>query len=166
MSVVAGAPDHLTAAGRALVFTSWPEDRQDISLAGHNVLELHTDRREVHGTRQSIIVIERAEPGWTASREVAADCWGFVHNWRIDQLIAGESLVQRGEPLPALRLTDGVVPHREGSDLFLNGPGESLIRFAHVSEETWAALQAIDAGGAADGPIGREALRRGLLRPR
>ena len=165
MRVVEGAPHRLTAAGRALIFTSWPEDREPIALAGHNVFELHTNRRELHGTRQSITVIQRGEPGWTASLEVPADCWGFLHHWRLDQLIAGESLLRSGGPLPPLRLTAGVTPHREGADLFLNGPAESLVRFAPVDEETWTALRAIDAGGPSDGPIAGDALRRGLLRP-
>lgn len=173
LRVAAEMPAHIAAGGRGLLFTSWPEGRQPPRGEALRVLELRTDRRELHGTRQSIDVIEHAKAGcgWSAEFEVPADSWGFVTSRRIGSLIAAEELLRGGrERLMAarLRMVDGLAGFREGNQLVLRGSPESLIGCTPIDEPVWQAVQAVD--GAPDVrtalaalPLVEAALRRGLL---
>jgi SAM-dependent methyltransferase len=166
--VLEGLPDHLTPTGRGLVFTSWPEARELLVSPMLRHLELRTNRRELHGTRQSIDVVEHAARGWSCRMEVPADCWGEVQAWRIDQIFAAQELLRDGIGNARLRLPRGAVKFEEGGDVFLRCPAESLVKFAPIDESTWAVLDRIDRGGAvgpADLAIVEAALKRGLLVP-
>jgi SAM-dependent methyltransferase len=167
--IVDAIPQHLLPSGRGVVFASWLADSPISRPPAHHVLELATTRQEPHGERQTVRVIDdaRGDTGWFARFTVPADCWGDVHSWRIDQLIAAENLA-RGpdrELLQAsLTMPDGSARFEEGSQLFLRCPAESLIGFAPIDETTWELLANIGAGV----PAGRleevrAALRRGLL---
>jgi SAM-dependent methyltransferase len=151
--VMHGIRDHLAEGGRALVFTSWPEDRGDLRLDGMRVLELRTNRREVHGTRQSISVVEHGS-GWYSRVDVPPEAWGEVRSERIEALIAAAELAEKDDR--TLLATDLVLP--EGvhitEDGLVIGPAESLVNYTVL-----------------DRPLDmrnpeqiRAALRRGLLR--
>lgn len=167
--VIEAIPQQLCASGRGVVFTSWL-DRSLMSLPpGHRVVQLDTTRLELHGAAQSLCVIERAggDHGWLAHFSVPADCWGDVHSWRIDQIIAAEELVRAPDAelhAATLAMPRGATRFEEGSELFLQSPRESLLRFAPIDEETWDLLANIGAGVPPDRlDQVRAALRRGLL---
>ena len=173
--VVAAAPAHLSDGGRALVFTSWPEDRQPFRAESAQVLELRTNRREVHGTRQSLNVIQKTpdSSGWAALFEVPADYWDRITSQRIDQLFTAEELLRgpRERLLAAsLRLPEGAAIFREGPQFLLRCPPESLIGLAPIPDETWDVISAVDraatvAASGQDLAAVSGALRRGLLVP-
>ncbi len=162
--VVAGIPEHLAPDGRAVVFTSWPEARKEAASDSLRVVELKTGRYEPHGTRQSLHVVEHSEPGegWSKVLEVAADCWANVRSRHIDQIIAAEELI-RGDPhrllAASLRLPEGAVPLREGSQMLLDCPPDSLLGLTPVDDDTWDVISAVN--GAPDVRSGIEALKPG-----
>ncbi len=171
--VVAGAPAHLSDGGRALVFTSWSEGRLAHSSEDQHVLELRTNRLEVHGTRQSLNVIRKTRDGggWATAFEVPADCWHCVGPQRIDQLFAAEELLRgpREDLLTAkLRLPEGASVFREGTQLLLRCPPEYLIGLLPITDELGELISAVDraasvAAAAQPLPPVVDALRRGLL---
>lgn len=157
-TVVAGLPDHLTEDGRALLFTSWPEGAERPSLPGFQMLELHTNRRELSGTRQSINVFRRAagEDGWEAGFEVPADLWGFLQPRRIDELFAAQELLRAPEEALAAAGWDAYPPARvfeEDGVLYAQYPPESLLGTQPLPEPALR-LDAV-----------RDQLRKGLLLP-
>ncbi|MGE5645195.1 MAG: methyltransferase [Acidobacteriota bacterium] len=168
--VVAGVSRHLTPGGRAIIFTSWPEAGGNAADEGMEVLELRTDRRELHGTRQSINVMEFAEDG--AARydvfDVAADHWGNVDSAHIDRLHEAFRLLAAPRDRlygARLRLPEGASTFREGAQMIVQVP---LAGTVAVDERTWEALAAVNAApdvraSEADPGIVGEALRRGLL---
>jgi SAM-dependent methyltransferase len=169
--VMRGIPAHLSPSGSAFVFASWPEDRRAESLPEHDCLELLTNRRELHGTRQSLTII-RPGSGWSSQFVGPADCWDAVCPQRINDLFAGHGLLNCPDSIlqeAALRLSDGVTVSTEGSQTLLWGEPESLIGCAPVDDSTVAVLQAIDRRGSArDLDVTqlstlRRALRRGFL---
>ena len=176
--ILAGAPQRLNPGGRALVFASWPPDRQLPQVPAVRVLDLHTNRREPNGTRQSITVLDKCTdaPAWSASYEVPPDCWGHVHSWRIAQILSAHQLLRGPESAllaARLRLPEGAVPWQEGSDLFLRCPPASLAGFVPIGEATWQVLSTVHQAGTAAAfaaepaslAIVRRALERGLLIP-
>jgi SAM-dependent methyltransferase len=179
LRVVEGVPAHLAPGGRAVIFTSWPEAGERSASPTLQVLELRTDRRELHGTRQSINVIEHAPggEGWHAFVDVPADAWGSVTSGHIDRLLAAERLLRgpRAHLLETcLRVPEGAVPFREGDQMLLACPPESLAGMAAVDDRTWEILSAIDRApnigcaietltGAGVLEVIANALRRGLL---
>lgn len=149
LRVVDGAASHLTPGGRAVVFTSWVDEAKCLSSDSLRVLELKTGRREQHGTRQSLNVIEHARPGegWYTAFEVAADCWGEVRSRHIDRILAAEELLRGPRErllAAALRLPEGTVPFLEGSQWFLDCPADSLLGRTAVDDATWDVVSAID----------------------
>jgi SAM-dependent methyltransferase len=183
LRVAAGIPARLAPGGRGVLFTSWPEGRGPLAGDAARLLELYTERREVHGTRQCIDVIENAEPGsgWSARFAVPADSWGFVTSRRIDRLIAAEELLRAGTEMllaARLRLPEGTEAFREESQAILHGPPDSLIGFTPLDDAAWEAIAAVNAapdvrsgldalpeGEAALAAV-EAALRRGLLEVR
>lgn len=175
--VVAGIPDHLADGGRAIVFTSWPEGSSAPALSGFRMLELKTNRRELHGTRQSLTVIERAgESGeWQVSFAVAPDCWGDVRPQRIDQIIEAEELLRA--PVAALmnarlRLPVGSHAFCEDSQMLVRCPAEALVGCVPVDHQTWGLISAVNRAVTVRAGIEesmealeevRAAVRRGLL---
>lgn len=175
--VVDGLADHLEEGGRGTVFTSWPEP-PDLASDRLRVLEMRTSRTELHGTRQSLTVMEhaRAGQGWSASFEVAPECWGYVTSRTVDEIIAGQELLRGPEEellAASLCLPEGTVPFREGSQMLLNIPAEGLLGVIAVDDTTWDAASAVDrAADVRSGirdlpgalPVVRRALERGLLK--
>jgi methylase of polypeptide subunit release factors len=164
LRIIHQIPTHLSTTGRALIFTSWPQDREDISLEGMEVLELTTNRREIHGTRQSINIIQRTNTvqGWYGTFEVPADYWGNVQAKRIDELFANNRLLHQTDEqieVANLHLTEGLTFFHEGSTVLLRGPAESLIGYTPIDEETHKVLTS----GKTSLPIRKSALRRGFL---
>jgi SAM-dependent methyltransferase len=168
--IVEAIPQFLRPSGRAVVFTSWIDSSHLPIPPEHRVLELSTTRLELHGARQSLRIIEHTgdpKPGWLALVAVPAECWGDVHSWRIDQIMAAENLARAPDPellAASLRMPVGAVRFEEGARLFLRCPPESLAPFTPIDEETWELLANIGAGA----PVGRlervrDALRRRLL---
>lgn len=167
--IVDSIPAHLQPLGRGIVCSSWPDSSHVAAPPGYWVLELTTGRREPNGARPSLRVIQQSgdHPGWLAAYPVPDHCWGHVHAWRIDRIIAAENLVRGPDAQllqAALKMPAGAARFEEGAQLFLNGPAESLLRFAPIDEGTWDLLVNIGAGV----PSGRldevrSALRRGLL---
>jgi hypothetical protein len=118
-----------------------------------DVLELRTNRRERHGTRQSIAVFEHGTGRYNAI-EVPPEAWGAVTAARIDELVESMRLAEASdEEVLGVRVewVDGVVISGDG---VVRGPVESLVNFT-VFERP------IDFSSAASV---RTALRRGLLR--
>ncbi len=175
--VVHGVADHLEEGGRGTVFTSWPEP-PDLASDGLRILELRTTRTELHGTRQSLTVIEHAEAGrgWSASFDVAPECWGYVTSRTVDEIIAGQELLRGPEEkllAASLRLPEGTTALREGSQMLLNIPAEGLLGLIAVDDITWDAASAVHrAADVRSGirelpgalPVVRRALERGLLK--
>jgi hypothetical protein len=136
-------------------------------------MELATNRRELHGTRQSISVIEHAAraEGWTARFEVSPECWGDVEPGRIDDIIVAEQLARGSDEAmlgSRLRLPQGAEFLREGTDVCLRTAPSTLIGNVPISEQVEADLRAINsapdarcAGVAPDSVRGY--LRRGFL---
>lgn len=169
--IVETIPDYLLPTGRGIVFTSWPDTSHLPVPADYQILELTTNRRELNGTRQSLRILQHAgcKSGWLASHAVAADCWGGVHSWRIDEMIAAENLARAPDAqlrAARLRTPRGAVRFHEGSQMFLQCPPEALFRFAPIDERTWDLLRSVETGGV-PAPCDeiRDALRRGLLIP-
>ncbi len=174
LRVVEGVQQHLIDGGRALIFTSWPEDRGPRPLPGFDVLELYSNRNEVSGTRQSLNVFQKAEPGRTeyaVQFAVSADCWGLADGQRIDELFANEALLKCGPEglLKArLRLPPGSRVLNEGEQILLQCQARELIGCVPVARAEWRILKKVDSGepisDAAELEVVRQALRRGLLR--
>lgn len=174
-AIVQGVPGRLSKSGSAYVFASWPRDAEPRILDGFDVLELHTNRRELHGTRQSLNVIRSAEGrGWSRQFEVSAECWGRLEPSRIEQIFEIEGLLgaDRSHLLAAsLRLPDGVSKYREGEQLLLQYPPASLVGCVAVDDATWRVLASahaaatVGAAGFNDAEIGLliAAMRRGLV---
>lgn len=169
MQILDRMPVHLTPQGRGLIFTSWPAGHQPLESPDLRVLELTTNRREVHGTRQSITILEHAPEGagWTASYEVPADSWGHVRSRRIEQLLETEDILRGHALAVGWKIPEGAVEFEEGSDRFLRLPPESLGGLVPIDEPTWELLTQIRQGrqpGALT-PLLERAVRRGLLAP-
>lgn len=173
--VVEGVARHLTQTGRALIFTSWPEDRGPQPPRGFDSLELYSNRNEVSGTRQSLNVFQTVEPGrqeWAIQFAVSAECWGLADSGRIDELFENETLLENGrEALLAscLRLPPGARVLHEAEQVLLQCPERELIGLVPIPHSHWLALKAVDAAATvgeagADLTIVERALRRGLLR--
>jgi hypothetical protein len=172
--ILQGLGTHLAARGRALIFTSWPNDRVRSAPAGLRVLELTTNRRELDGTRQSLNVIEHSNhPSWTMF-QVPADVWGEIRPARIEQLLSAEELLQAapaGFERAVLRIPPGVEFTREGDLIILRYPPHALVGTIHIDEPLWRTLSTLDgvsdvrralASGISEAHI-RAALSRGLL---
>lgn len=165
---------HLSQNGRALVFTSWPSDVARKAPAGMRVLELTTNRREVHGTRQSLTVLEHSYQSRWTQFTVPADDWGQIRPARIDSLLAADDLLhcpQTGFVEAVLRLPHGVAMSREAEAIILRYPPESLVGTIQIDEALWRALSSVDtapdvrralAMGVSELSV-RKALARGLL---
>ncbi len=156
-AVVRGLPDHLTEGGRALLFTSWPEDAERPVLHEFQAFELHTNRRELSGTRQSVNVFHHVPggKGWTAGFEVPADLWGYLRPERIDELMAGQELLHGPEEaMRAASLTAYPVERRFE---------EAGVVYAQYAPESLLGIQPLP-GAASDLDAVREQLGRGLLR--
>ncbi|MDX1980090.1 MAG: methyltransferase [Bryobacteraceae bacterium] len=175
--VMLGLSRHLTPAGRALVFTSWPQGPPSLEQARMRVLELRTSRRELNGARQSISVVEHAGDGqcWPAVFEVSAECWGNVEPARIDQIIAAQQLLRAPAAdllSAALRMPAGASVFMEGSQIFLRCPAEALTGVVALDESTLRIITAVhnapDLASAIE-PSAlatvRAAIARGLLVP-
>ncbi len=178
LKILDGLGDHLTRGGRGLLFTSWPAADVKTAPAGMRVFELTTNRREIHGTRQSLNIIEHANGGdehWTTF-EVPADDWGAVQSRRIDQLMGADDLLRQPQNNllnAALRLPQGAACFFEGDQLFLQFPPQALVGCINLREEVWELLQSVDASPAArvatrsdeDAAIVVDALKKGWLFP-
>ncbi len=170
--IVESIPAHLQPLGRAIVFAAWTDTTHLPAPPDLQILELSTNRRELNGTVQSLRVLQHTlgkAAGWIANYSVPADCWGHVHSWRIDQMIAAENLLRAPDQellKASLRMPDGAVRFQEGSQLFLQAPPEALFRFAPIDEAAWDLLSNIGQGVAPERLCEvRHALRRGLLAP-
>jgi len=157
-AVVAGLPDHLTEDGRALLFTSWPDGAERPALPGFQMLELHTNRRELSGTRQSVNVFRRVAGGrgWEAGFEVPADLWGFLQPRRIDELFAAQELLREPEEALAAAALDAYPPVRvfeEDGVRYAQYPPESLLGTQPLPEPALG-MEAV-----------KDQLRKGLLAP-
>lgn len=177
LQVLTGAGDHLRVGGRALIFTSWPQDSIKTPPREMQVFELTTNRKEIHGTRQSLNILTHSRAGeerWT-TYEAPADDWGAVSPRRIDQLLASEELARDENSLLAavLRLPKGIEEWREGDTVVLRFPPEALVGCVAVEDDVWRELNlvnqstnvqsAVNAGCKIAGV--RDALRRGWLAP-
>ncbi len=150
-------PEHLAAGGRALIFTSWPADHARCAPTGMSVLELTTNQRELHGTRQSLNVLEHGREVWKTF-EVPADDWPAVRPWRIDQLIATQKLLEASEEtLSKARLEYPLPPSilQEGDQMLLRFPPEVLLGTVPVDS----------AMVPENSSMRRQMLARGLLTP-
>lgn len=167
--VLAGLDDHLSPGGRALVFASWPEDRRPLDTAKFRVLEFWADRREIAGTRQSLLVLEPAPGGgWVTGIEMPAETWGNLSGAQVDRAFATEAVL-RG-PMEALlagryRLGAGVRISREAAQFLVHGPGAGCVPVGH---EAAGVLRNLGDGGSprdADPDLLAAFLRRGWLDP-
>jgi hypothetical protein len=176
-AVMSGLPTHLSPNGRALVFASWPES-EPITIPGHDVLELHTNRRELHGARQSISIVRAHGPGdnWSERFEVSAECWGAVQPSRINEIFASIDLLHgpvHDFLAAALRLPRQCTYLREAEQCLIQYPDESLIGLKPVDDLTWYILSSVNASPcvAAAGldagslEVLKRALHHGLLTP-
>jgi SAM-dependent methyltransferase len=159
--VLDGIPAALASGGRALVFTSWPEGMRHDTRVGIRLLEISTDRRELHGTRQSITVVEHAgdRPSWAARFRVAPEVWGDISAARIDELMDAQDLL-RAHELPRLCMVGGLHVDAEGDALLLSGPRGSLIGARPITPDYWQALQCLHPSvlrrGLEEGLLGRD----------
>ena len=178
LQIIRDLGTHLDPNGRALIFTSWPVADVKTAPEGMRVLELTTNGREVHGTRQSLNILEHALPGserWSTF-EVPADNWGAVQPWRIDELLVAENFLKGPEQdllNSTLRLPADTATLCEGDQRLLSFPESALLGCVPVEDQMWKSLQAVHATsniaealrrGAAFENV-REALRRGWLIP-
>jgi len=157
------APSYLTPAGKAVIFASWTSGRPPIHTPDLKVLELSTNRRELHGTRQGITVAAHAAAGeaWHAEREVAADRWGEITRAAIEQIFAVEDYLLRPSAAAEFEAAAGLTVFLEGSQTVVQGAPGSWLGTVPVDEATRAVLESPNAG---HGPEAvRAALRRGLL---
>ena len=154
--VVAGVGGRLTPHGRALVFSSWPEEDGPDPIAGHNMLSLTTNRRELHNAEQSLLAIERGE-GWLAKRRLAPECWGEITGSDIDRLLATERWLHHPDPGGRLRLPPRARVLDEAGHRLMALP---LVGLTPVDDTLWEAVQN---PAAAPEHLAREAARRGLL---
>jgi len=177
LQILSGARDHLHAGGRALIFTSWPQASIKTPPRQMQVFELTTNRKEIHGTRQSLNVLTHALPGeeiWT-TYEVPADDWGAVSPRRIDQLLASEELLRdENSLLPAmLRLPAGIEEWQEGDTVVLRFPPEALVGCVAVDDDVWRELKLVNQSTDVHSAVNagcrlaevRHALRRGWVAP-
>ena len=180
MQIARGLRPHLTNTGRAILFASWPKERQDFSSDLLDIVELTTNRREPHGTRQSIDIFQHAggTNGWMMGIEVPADCWGDVQPWRIDQMFATETLLRADEERlldTKLCLPEGTTAFDEDGGKVLRCSCESLIGTTYVPDSVWSVLSPVAAAPNVrailpllqENPVRivRDLLRRGLLVP-
>ena len=154
--VVAGVAGRLTPHGRALVFSSWPEEDGPDPIAGHNMLALTTNRRELHGTEQSLLAIESGN-GWLAKRRLAPECWGEITSSDVDRLLATERWLHNPNGIGRLRLPPQARVLDEAGHRLLELP---LVGLTPVDDALWEAVQKPEA---APEHLAREAARRGLL---
>jgi SAM-dependent methyltransferase len=168
--VLDGLPACLTPGGRGVVFASWPADDRRAPAPGVRILQLQTGRTEIHGTRQSLDIVERcAGPGWSDRFAVPADYWDAVSGPRIDALLSCFELLRAEDRLlraARLRWSPGVAVCAEGGQLFVRGDPLSLAGWSPVSGEDHGALERLHgaASVAAAGiplPLVRAALRKG-----
>ena len=147
LGVVNGVREHLNPSGRALVFTSWPQDRRERIAPGMRVLELTANRRELSGSRQSIDVIEHpGEAGpWFLRTEVSAECWGNVRPKHIDALIENGNLSFADETLHGarLRLAEGLRLDAEGERPMLRGEAGALLAVQPITTDDASRLAGI-----------------------
>ena len=175
--ILSGARNRLRIGGRALIFTSWPQESVKAPPQQMQVFELTTNRKEIHGTRQSLNVLTHAQAGdemWT-TYEVPADDWGAVSSRRIDQLLASESLVRNESSLLAamLRLPEGTQEWREGDTVVLRFPPETLVGCIAVEDDVWRELNLVNQSTDVQSAVKdgcrlenvRHALRRGWIAP-
>ena len=167
--VMDGLPAHLTPRGRGLVFTSWPADHEHAPAPGIRILEFHTGRREVHGTRQSLNLVEHTRAGaWVDRCAVPADHWDAVSAARLDALVAAFDLLH-ADPAALLaarlRWTPGVAVFREGGDLYLRGEPASLTGWWRITAGELAALRQLDqAASVAESEVSESFARMALER--
>jgi SAM-dependent methyltransferase len=177
LQILSGARDHLRTGGRALIFTSWPQESIKTPPWQMRVFELTTNRKEIHGTRQSLNVLTRAcagEEAWITF-EVPADDWGAVSPRRIDQLIASEALLRDEKSLLAatLRLPEGINEWREGDTVVLRFPPEALVGCIAVEDDVWREIILVNQSTNVQSAVNagcelqsvRHALRRGWFAP-
>lgn len=160
-------PEYLASGGRGIIFTSWPDDRMRRISPALRILELHADRREVYGARQSLTVIEHATARvWMATREVPADCWGDVHAWRIEQMLAAEDLLSGADAellCARFALPRGAHWLEEAGLRFLRCPPEALVALTPVDDRLADGINSVQNGGTPDLTALRACLERGLL---
>ena len=165
--VLAGLDHHLSPTGRAFVFTSWPEDREAFDTARYRIVEFWADRREIAGTRQSLLALEPAPGGgWLTGIEMPAETWGNLSGAQVNRAFQVEALL-RG-PVEALlagpyRMGAGVRIGREAAQFLVHGPGAGCVP---VTQLAAVALQNLADGGSprgADPDLLATFLRRGWL---
>jgi methylase of polypeptide subunit release factors len=156
------APAHLTPAGKAVIFASWTSGRPPIHNPGLKVLELSTDRRELHGTRQGITVVAHAAAAeaWRAEREISAGRWGEVTRAAIEEIFAVEDYLLRPHG-GAFEVSEGLTVLKEGSLTVVQGASGSWVGTVPVDEATRAVLESPNAGHPPHAI--HAALRQGLL---
>ena len=160
-------PIHLTPTGRGLLFASWPQGRIPHHRPNLRIVELNTNRREAHGTRQSLQVIEHAEAdkGWTVSLDVPADCWDQLSKSNIDQAFAAEQLAQGPDEdlrTANLSLPEGLKLSEEDGQTYAVAIPRTMVGVTPISVDIAAALANPKQANLTSV---REALRRWLLVP-
>lgn len=165
-SLVANLARHLKPAGRAVFFTSWPNDTATPHPAGLDLVELYCLSGEIPGTRQSLTAFQPGSGG-ALRREIPALSWGLVEARHIDA--AFSALASDEQMLAAcVRATEGLRFGEDGGDLFASGPPESLIGWMPVRRELREAVMRASAApsvgqSGADPALVRLALELGLL---
>ena len=156
-TVIDGLPLHLTHRGQALLFTSWPEGAERPALPEFQSLELHTNRRELSGTRQSVNILRHAPGGeaWSAEFEVPADQWGDLQPSRIDELFAGQLLLRQSDECVLAAQLHPYPPTRTFE--------ESGIVYAQYPPESLLGVQPVPETACEPGDLRRQ-LQKGLLR--
>jgi methylase of polypeptide subunit release factors len=160
--VVNGVPEHVTAGGRAMVFTSWPLDAPLKELPGFESLEMCTNRRELHETRQSLNVFcHTTGPACGQRFVVPADCWGGMEGWRIEQILRTRQWLQSVER-PAASFGASTVERtfEEGDGFFVQFEAGTLLGVVAMEERLWRVIQAPAEANPKDLD---EALDRGFL---
>jgi SAM-dependent methyltransferase len=167
----------LSTGGRALVFTSWPIERPRVAPPGMRGLELTTNRREPHGTRQSLNVLEHSTGSrWTtfATFAVPPTDWDQIRPSRIDSLLEADDLSHSSREAlheVVLRLPQGITMSREDDDIILHYPPQALVGTIQIDEPLWRTLTILDslptvgralAAGIPESAV-RYALERGLV---
>lgn len=169
-AVVRNAAAHLTVGGRALVFASWRDDSwwdlQEITNSGQQILQFGTSRRELHGSRQGLTVIEQSQRGygWLTNIAVSADRWGNIRQAHIDRFFANEQLLNANPSAARLEWTDDLQMMEEDGNYLVIGNQRSLINCVALSEHEYRLLSGFVDGVQADttSPIVRKALRLGI----
>lgn len=162
--VLAGVPRHLAAGGQATVFASWPEEVEPPHPGAMQCLELTTNRRELHGAKQSLNVYRHApDAGFVARRMIPADLWGSVDAAEIQAIYDAEAMAQLSDGELAQRkfaLAPGVRLFSEGAQQLLTGPG---IGHVPLFGERWETLSGALADPSSDPDELRRALRDRLI---